>query len=71
MTELRKLVERNWKVDEEFMSTDIYKFETHFKHLFPSNRHIRPKLQQTLQYLRDDGLIKFLDGKGTYKRISK
>lgn len=34
---------------------------------YPANRHVRPKLRQQLQCLRDLGLIEFLGG-GTYRR---
>lgn len=44
-------------------------FAAHEKDFFefkPGNRHILPKVRQQLQFLRDDGLIQFLDGHGTY-----
>lgn len=33
---------------------------------FPSNNNASAKLRQTLQYLRDEQLIHFVDGRGTY-----
>jgi 5-methylcytosine-specific restriction endonuclease McrA len=32
----------------------------------PGNNHREEKLRQTLQFLRDDGFISFVDGRGTY-----
>lgn len=40
--------------------------EKDFHEFKPNNRHILPKVRQQLQFLRDDGLIQFLDGHGTY-----
>lgn len=31
-----------------------------------TNRNVLPKVRQQLQFLRDDGLIQFVDGRGTY-----
>ena len=36
------------------------------KQFKPDNHHLLPKVRQQLQLLRDDGLIQFLDGRGTY-----
>jgi type II restriction enzyme len=36
--------------------------------LHPENRHVRDKLRQQLQVLRDLGLIEFL-GRGRYRRL--
>lgn len=40
--------------------------EDDFKQFKPNNYHLLPKVRQQLQLLRDDGLIQFLDGRGTY-----
>lgn len=40
--------------------------EKEFNKFKPSNRHPLPKVRQQLQFLRDDGLIQFRDGRGTY-----
>lgn len=57
------IVERLQKT--EFSLSDIYRHEEAVARLFPNNRHIRPKLRQQLQVLRDLGLISFL-GSGKY-----
>lgn len=52
---------------KEFSLADIYSHEADFADLFPRNHHIRPKLRQQLQRLRDAGQIEFL-GMGLYRR---
>lgn len=56
--------------EQVFSLNDINKFENHFKKIYPSNKHIRDKIRQQLQYLRDLGLIEFL-GSGRYKKLWK
>jgi len=67
---------RGWTLDvlnllrslhkQTFSLADAYALEPHLASLHPSNRHIRPKIRQQLQLLRDIGLIDFL-GRGHYK----
>jgi len=45
----------------EFKTSDLYKFEEEFRSHYPRNRHIRAKIRQVLQQLRDLGLIKHLE----------
>lgn len=49
-----------------FALTELYALEAEAKKLFPSNRHIREKLRQQLQCLRDKGWLCF-EGNGTYR----
>lgn len=49
-----------------FSLQDLYHFEEHFKEAYPTNLHIKDKLRQILQQLRDKGLLIFLT-KGTYQ----
>lgn len=51
----------------EFEIADVYRFEEHMQRLYPSNMHVREKMRQQLQVLRDAGFIKFL-GRGKYLR---
>jgi type II restriction enzyme len=44
------------------------KFEEHLSHLHPDNRHVRDKIRQQLQVLRNRGLIEFVKP-GVYRRI--
>jgi len=54
---------------EIFTLADIYTFEMQLAKLHPRNKHIRPKIRQQLQVLRDYGIVEFL-GRGVY-RIKK
>jgi len=55
------------KLDQETFTLDqVYTFENQLAKLHPRNRHIRPKIRQQLQVLRDQKVIRFL-GKGVYK----
>ena len=53
----------------EFVLDDVYAFETHLSGLYPMNQHVRQKIRQQLQVLRDRGFIQFL-GRGRYKMES-
>ncbi len=52
-----------------FQIKDIYQFEADLKALYPSNQHIKEKIRQQLQVLRDKGFLDFL-GRGTYRQAS-
>jgi type II restriction enzyme len=51
----------------EFELADVYRFEEHMQHLYPDNFHVREKMRQQLQVLRDARFIEFL-GRGRYRR---
>lgn len=72
---IRKLADlppsvRGWTLDTlnairrlnkpRFTLGEVYEFGNELKALHPSNRHIRPKIRQQLQVLRDLGLLEFL-----------
>lgn len=40
--------------------------ENDFRKFKPNNHYPLPKVRQQLQFLRNDGLIQFIDGRGTY-----
>jgi hypothetical protein len=71
---------KGWKLDvykcldtiekQTFSLSDIYAFEPYFTQLHPNNNNINDKVRQTLQILRDFGLIEFL-GFGNYKKLWK
>lgn len=71
-----KLESRGWLLEvlkcaeaigrAEFELSDVYAFEPHLKRLFPGNQHVREKIRQQLQVLRDKGFIEFL-GRGRYR----
>lgn len=49
-----------------FALDDVYRFEETLAAMHPENRHVRDKIRQQLQVLRDLGYIRFL-GRGEYK----
>ena len=49
-----------------FTLAEIYRFEEELAKEYPGNRHIRPKIRQQLQVLRDRGYLRFRGG-GTYE----
>jgi len=71
-----KVEERGWTLDvfhavrslnkSEFSLDEVYAFEDDLSRLHPANQHVRPKIRQQLQVLRDLGLLEFL-GAGNYR----
>jgi type II restriction enzyme len=71
-----KSEQRGWTLDvlnavrslgkTEFALNDVYALENKLGRLHPANRHVRDKIRQQLQVLRDLGLIEFLGG-GDYR----
>lgn len=61
------LIKNNFK-SEFFSLSDLYKYEPYFSLVYPSNYHIKAKLRQTLQNLRDKGLLQFKEY-GNYQLI--
>lgn len=67
---------RGWTLDvlngvrtlnkRDFSLTEAYTLEHRLARLHPHNHHIRPKIRQQLQILRDLGLLQFL-GDGSYR----
>lgn len=72
-----KAKERGWTLDllnvvrslnsKQFSLADVYAHEDELAKLHPGNRHVRDKIRQQLQALRDDfGLVDFLS-RGQYR----
>lgn len=51
---------------EEFTLSDLRAFERELGEMFPGNNHVREKLRQQLQVLRDHGRLAFVD-RGRYR----
>jgi hypothetical protein len=51
-----------------FSNDDIYAFESDLAKLYPGNRHIKEKIRQQLQVLRDRGLLK-QPARGHWQRV--
>lgn len=55
------------RIDSEVFSiSEVYAFESMLSSKHPKNKHVRAKMRQQLQKLRDHGYIEFL-GKGMYR----
>jgi type II restriction enzyme len=52
----------------EFSLDDVYAFETRLSGLYPMNQHVRQKIRQQLQVLRDRRYLAFL-GRGRYRLL--
>jgi type II restriction enzyme len=52
----------------DFTLAELYAAETQLARLHPQNRHVRDKIRQQLQVLRDMGLLEFL-GAGRYRHL--
>lgn len=73
----KSMESRGWLVDtlhlveqleETFTLKQMYDFCDELKIKHPNNNHIKDKIRQQLQYLRDKGFVEF-KGNGVYKRI--
>ncbi|MEI7509179.1 MAG: DpnI domain-containing protein [Flavobacterium sp.] len=74
----KSLESRGWILDilkcieeikkQSFTLEELYAFENRLKVKYPNNNHIKDKIRQQLQFLRDKGLIEF-NGRGNYKKI--
>jgi type II restriction enzyme len=53
----------------EFVLDDVYKFETALLRAYPGNSHVREKIRQQLQVLRDLGELELVDDRGTYRKL--
>jgi type II restriction enzyme len=68
--------QRGWTLDilngiralgkDGFSLNDVYSLEPGLARLHPANRHVRDKIRQQLQVLRDLGFLEFL-GRGRYR----
>lgn len=51
---------------KEFFLDDLYSFENNLQKLHPENRHVKDKIRQQIQVLRDKGYLTFT-AKGQYR----
>ncbi len=54
----------------EFALDNVYKFEDELKMNHPENNHVKDKIRQQLQILRDKNIIEFVS-RGKYRKITK
>lgn len=73
-----KMDERGWILDvlryvnqikeTEFTLSQMYQYTDELALKYPDNHHIKDKIRQQLQLLRDKGIIEFT-GRGQYKKV--
>jgi len=73
-----EVTRRGWVLDvmrcidklgkKEFSLSEVYAFEKDLQRKHPRNLHIKDKIRQQLQILRDSGYLEFL-GKGEYRLV--
>jgi type II restriction enzyme len=73
-----KVVQKGWILDvmncieklnkNQFALDEIYSFEVVLQPKYPNNKHIKDKIRQQLQILRDKGYLDFI-GKGRYRLV--
>lgn len=78
LREEKKAESKGWLLDvmrciellgkTEFKLADIYKYEPMLAQQHPENRHIKDKIRQQLQILRDKAYLKFV-GRGNYSTV--
>ena len=51
---------------ERFELADVYSYEDELAEMYPENQHVRAKIRQQMQVLRDEGIVEFL-GSGEYR----
>jgi type II restriction enzyme len=56
------------KLDANFSLNQVYAFADLLKLKHPANNHIKDKIRQQLQVLRDKGIIEFT-GRGHYRKL--
>ena len=76
LREEKKTKSKGWLIDimrcidqlgkKEFKLDDLYSFESHLKRMHPENNHIRDKIRQQLQVLRDKQYLEFIS-RGLYR----
>ena len=70
LREEKKISAKGWLLDtmncvdkigkKEFKLDEVYAFEDILSKKYPSNKHIKDKIRQQLQFLRDNGYLNFV-----------
>jgi type II restriction enzyme len=74
----KSIASRGWLLDTmrcidrikkpHFKLDELYQFEAELRLKYPNNQHIKDKIRQQLQLLRDQGLIEFV-ARGVYRKV--
>ena len=66
--ELLTALQRNFKPLQSFELKDVYDLVIEkFSLIWPDNNTLHATVRRTLQYLRDDGYLTFVNNRGLYK----
>lgn len=78
LREKKEISARGWLLDvmrcvdklckKEFMLNEVYAFKNELSQLHPENKHIKDKIRQQLQFLRDKGYLDFIS-RGYYRLV--
>lgn len=78
LREEKEITAKGWLLDimrcidglgrPEFTLLDMYVFENKFRRIHPENKHIKDKIRQQLQILRDKGYVDFVS-RGYYRLV--
>jgi 5-methylcytosine-specific restriction protein B len=68
LDELRSLISSKWPIGEKFTLREINQYEAQLAQRHPDNENVQAKIRQTLQELRSEGFLEFVDNNGTYRR---
>jgi type II restriction enzyme len=76
LREVKEISAKGWLLDimvcieklghKEFSLAEVYEFENALSTKHPDNRHIKDKIRQQLQFLRDKGYLEFVE-RGRYR----
>ena len=76
MREEKEVVAKGWLLDvmrcvetigkRDFTLDEVYAFESELHKLHPENKHVKDKIRQQLQVLRDRGYLEFTQ-RGQYR----
>jgi len=76
LREEKEIIAKGWLLDimncieklnkKDFTLEEVYSFENWLSKKHPENKHIKDKIRQQLQILRDKGYLDFLD-RGMYR----
>ena len=62
------IINNYFSENDHFTLKEVYSFETHFKKVYPNNYHIKDKIRQVLQHLRDKGIVSCIS-RGVYQLL--
>lgn len=65
---LRIVIEGRWRRGDYFNLPEVYAEAEGLARHYPANNHIHASVRRTLQELRDEGRLRFINDGGLYQR---